>query len=94
MYRPTCRIGPGIQLTGYPNNAGIDFRRHNLTSVDVRLCRLKSTPRCKSKHMYNDRRPMTYFRYSSEKADLDSYKCKKKPLVSMVYINIFQRCKG
>ena len=27
-----------------PYRAGVDFRRHNLTSVDVRFCRLKSIP--------------------------------------------------
>ena len=27
-----------------PYNAGIDFSRQNLTSVDVRFCRLKSIP--------------------------------------------------
>ena len=29
------------------DSAGIDFSRQNLTSVDVRLWRLKSIPHCK-----------------------------------------------
>ena len=28
-------------------SAGIDFRRQNLTSIDVRFCRLKSVPALK-----------------------------------------------
>ena len=42
-----------------PYCVGIDFSRQNLTSVDVRLWRLMSTPHCKSKHIYNVRRPIT-----------------------------------
>ena len=36
-----------------PYSAGIDFRRQNLTSVDVRF------PRCKNINIYNGRRPIT-----------------------------------
>ena len=42
-----------------PFSAGTDFRRHNLTSVDVRLWRLKSIPALKEYTVYNGLRPIT-----------------------------------
>ena len=41
------------------NSADIYCRRQNLTSKVVRFWRLKSIPHCKSKNMYNGRRPIT-----------------------------------
>ena len=36
-----------LQIFFYFYSAGIDFSRQNLTSIDVRIWRLKSIPRCK-----------------------------------------------
>ena len=42
-----------IRLFRNPYSAGIDFSRQNLTSVDVRFWRLKSTPALKElKYLY------------------------------------------
>ena len=42
-----------------PFSAGIDFRHHNLTSIDVRLWRLESILALKESNIYNDRRLIT-----------------------------------
>ena len=39
--------------------AGIDFSRHNVTSMDVTLWRLESIPALKEWNIYNGRRPIT-----------------------------------
>ena len=53
------------EITIYSYSAGINFRHQNLTSVDFRRQNLTSTyvwsrsPRCKSKHIYIGRTPIT-----------------------------------
>ena len=84
--------------TDLKRSARTDFKRQNMTSVDVRFWRLKSTPHWKSGHISNGRRPIT-FRYSdeAEKANEDIYddlKLKKTSLVSMICTKIFQSFKG
>ena len=40
-------------------SAGIDFKREILTSIEVRICSLKSIPALKEGNIYNSRRPIT-----------------------------------
>ena len=65
-----------------PLSATIDFRRHILTSVDVRIWRLKSISALKELNMYNDRsRPIKIViqmkRKHPTKKFYDDFKLKK-----------------
>ena len=42
----------GVLVVSNPFSAGIDFRRQNLTSVDVRFWRLKSIPALKDQKLF------------------------------------------
>ena len=51
-------VMPGLSHIN-PFSAGIDFRRQNLTSIEVRFWRLKSIPALKELQIYNGRSPIT-----------------------------------
>ena len=79
----------------------IDFRRQNLTSVDVRFWRLMSIPHWKSKHIYNDRIHNIGIQMNQKEQishlfirHLWWFQIEKNPLFSMVYTTICQRLKG
>ena len=80
----------------YPSDRGvnlfsarIEFRRQNLTSVDVRFWRLKSIPRCKSRSISNGRRPITGIQMNQKeltKTVMMISSWKNTPLASKVFI--------
>ena len=52
-------IAVAAYLLIIPFSTGTDFRRQNLTSVDVKLWRLKSITALAEENIYNGRRPKT-----------------------------------
>ena len=76
-----------------PYSAGIDLRRQNLTTVDVRFRRLQPIPHWRNKNIYNDRRRVTLGIQINQKELTKSFMMISnwKTLVFMVYTTIFQR---